>query len=206
MSKLPPDPVADQRFDADRRGRARRRRRDRLDAGRAADPTRSSRPGGARATRFGATRVCAAAAAELYGDPPRVIDELGTLTSASSTGELGRWRRPALASPRAGQEGGDHVSQPSRLRQAAVAASRLGCDLVPLNTEFAGPQLADVLAREEVSAVFHDQEFDRLLEESGFAGPRIVGWHDEPTERPTIESLIAVGIDDAPPPRQRAGR
>ncbi len=36
--------------------------------------------------------------------------------------------------------------------QATAAASRLGCDLVPLNTDFAGPQLADVLLREGVTA------------------------------------------------------
>ncbi len=155
--------------------------------------------------RFGASPAFSAAAgAELHASRPAVIDETGTL----SFRELDRRARALASSLRShlNLAEGKRVAIMCRNHrgfvEAAVAASRLGCDLVPLNTEFAAPQLADVLAREEVSAVFHDQEFDRLLAESGFAGPRVVGWHDEPTERPTIESLIAVGIDDAPPPRQ----
>ncbi len=61
---------------------------------------------------------------------------------------------------------------------ATAAASRLGCDLVPLNTDFAGPQLADVLAREGVTAAVYDEEFEPVFEAAEFEGTRVVAWHE----------------------------
>jgi acyl-CoA synthetase (AMP-forming)/AMP-acid ligase II len=153
--------------------------------------------------RFGTSPAFSAAAgAELHASRPAVIDETGMLTFR----ELDLRARALASSLRshfdlaAGQRVAIMCRNHRGFVEAAVAASRLGCDLVPLNTEFAAPQLADVLGREGVSAVFHDQEFDRLFDDAGFAGARVLGWHDEPFERPTIESLIAVGVDDVPPP------
>ena len=42
---------------------------------------------------------------------------------------------------------------------AVVAAAKLGADIVHLNTGFAGPQLADVVAHEGIDTVLHDDEF-----------------------------------------------
>ena len=84
--------------------------------------------------------------------------------------------------------------------RAAIAASRLGCDLVPLNNDFAGPQLGEVLRREEVTLAIHDEEFESTFDDSGFEGARIVAWHDREAERPTLADLIADGSPDAPPP------
>ena len=61
---------------------------------------------------------------------------------------------------------------------AAVAATRLGCGLVPLSPDFAGPQLGDVLAREGANALVFDNEFRAVVEDSGFDGARIVAWHE----------------------------
>ena len=47
----------------------------------------------------------------------------------------------------------------------AVAA--LGADLVLLNTGFAGPQLADVVAAEGIDAIVHDDEFADVVTASG---------------------------------------
>jgi len=76
---------------------------------------------------------------------------------------------------------------------AAIAASRLGCDLVPLNNDFAGPQLGEVLAREGVSAAFHDEEFEAVFDESGFDGLRIVAWHDRDQARPNAHEPGGAG-------------
>ncbi len=46
---------------------------------------------------------------------------------------------------------------------ATLAASKLGARLLLLNTGFAGPQLAEVMAREEAEAVLFDPEFTDLV-------------------------------------------
>ena len=43
--------------------------------------------------------------------------------------------------------------------EAFIAVSAIGADIVLLNTGFAGPQLADVVADEGISHVIHDVEF-----------------------------------------------
>jgi fatty-acyl-CoA synthase len=48
-----------------------------------------------------------------------------------------------------------------------VAAAKLGADLVFLNTGFAGPQLADVVASEGIDTVLHDDEFTSIVESCG---------------------------------------
>ncbi len=116
--------------------------------------------------RYGATPAAAAAAgAELYGDRAAVIDDAGTLSFA----ELGAQARALAAGlhHELGLTGQDRVGILCRNHrgfvQASVAATRLGCDLVPLGTDFSGPQLAEVLAREGVTAVVHDEEFATVL-------------------------------------------
>ena len=43
--------------------------------------------------------------------------------------------------------------------QSVVAAAKVGADVVYLNTGFAGPQLADVVAHEGVDTILHDDAF-----------------------------------------------
>jgi acyl-CoA synthetase (AMP-forming)/AMP-acid ligase II/NAD(P)-dependent dehydrogenase (short-subunit alcohol dehydrogenase family) len=154
--------------------------------------------------RYGATLATAAAAgAELYGERPAVIDERGTITFA----ELERTARRLAAALHAhfdlqcGQRVGIMCRNHRGFLQAATAAARLGCDLVPLNTDFAGPQLADVLARERVSAVVYDQEFEQVFDDASFEGTRVIAWHDEDPGRPTIDALVEVEASEPPPPR-----
>ncbi len=154
--------------------------------------------------RYGFTpALVAALGAELHRDRTAVIDERGALTF----GELDARARSLAGALHSHFD----LGAPQRVAimcrnhrgfvEAAVAVSRLGCDLVPLNTEFAGPQLADVLARERVAAAVHDQEFEPVFAAAGFAGPRITAWHDGEVHGPTLEALLAVGERDAPAPR-----
>jgi acyl-CoA synthetase (AMP-forming)/AMP-acid ligase II len=97
-----------------------------------------------------------------------LVDELGPLT----WGELGR-RSDALAA------GIARMRTPSgrEVRTIAVlcrnhrgfvdalgAATKLGADALLLNTGFSGPQLADVVAREQAELVIYDEEFAGLVE------------------------------------------
>ena len=154
--------------------------------------------------RFGASiGFAAAAAAELHGQTPGLIDERGTLTFAQLDSDARRLAG-ALHSHfeiAAGERIGIMCRNHRGFIQATAAAGRLGCDIVPLNTDFAAPQLADVLARERVSTVVYDDEFERVFDDAGFEATRVIAWHDGEVSRPTIETLIDVATGEAPPPR-----
>ena len=48
-----------------------------------------------------------------------------------------------------------------------VAASKVGADIVYLNTGFAGPQLADVVAHEGIDTILHDDVFADIVADAG---------------------------------------
>ncbi len=159
--------------------------------------------------RYGATAAfLTASAAELYPQRTSVIDELGDMSYL----ELDRDVRALASALHAHFEGfhqGNRVAIMCRNHrgfvQGSAAATRLGCDLVPLNSDFAGPQLADVLAREGVAAAIYDEEFDQVFEAADFGGTRIITWHEDEPGKPTIEALISAAGEEPPPP-SRPGR
>ena len=111
-----------------------------------------------------------AAAAARYPTADAVIDDEGSITFE----ELwNRGRALALALRARGAVEGAAVGVMCRNHRgfvvacAAIAAS--GADLVLLNTGFAAPQLADVVADEHVAIVIHDDEFSDLVARCGAA-------------------------------------
>ena len=146
------------------------------------------------------------AAAELFPDRDAVVDELGSLSFRSLDADA---RQLAGALHHTFElRSGDRVALMCRNHRgfmiASAAIARLGCDLVPLNTDFAGPQLGDVLARERAKAAIYDEEFEALFDASGFEGTRVIAWHDaeHPPARATLDALIALKSPDAPVPGQ----
>ncbi len=78
--------------------------------------------------------------------------------------------------------------------ESLIAATRIGADVLLLNTSFAGPALAEVVNREDVDVVIYDEEFtdtvDRALADKPDA-TRIVAWTDNPLAHDTtVEKLI----------------
>ncbi|WP_418063438.1 AMP-binding protein [Pimelobacter simplex] len=134
-----------------------------------------------------------------------IIDERGALTF----GEL-QERTNALAHGLRdrGVRPGDGVAVMCRNHrgfiEASIAISKLGADVLYLNTAFAGPQLADVLEREKPRVVVHDEEFTGLLSGAEL-GDRVLGWTDAEPGDDSLEGLIAAGLaagrtgDLAPP-------
>ncbi|KAB2810689.1 AMP-binding protein [Pimelobacter simplex] len=134
-----------------------------------------------------------------------IIDERGALTF----GEL-QERTNALAHGLRdrGVRPGDGVAVMCRNHrgfiEASIAISKLGADVLYLNTAFAGPQLADVLEREKPRVVVHDEEFTGLLSGAEL-GDRVLGWTDGEPGDDSLEGLIAAGLaagrtgDLAPP-------
>jgi acyl-CoA synthetase (AMP-forming)/AMP-acid ligase II/uncharacterized membrane protein len=146
--------------------------------------------------------------ADRFPNEPGIVDELGTLAFSELDS---RTNALAHALSDMGILEGDGVGIMCRNHrgwiEATVALSKLGADSLYLNTAFAGPQLAEVVARERPKAIIYDEEFAGLLSEAGKRRKRIIAWHEsaDPGD-PTIEQLIAAGDPaDVVPPR-REGR
>lgn len=82
--------------------------------------------------------------------------------------------------------------------ETVVAAGKLGARLLPMNTGFAGPQLAEVARREGVDAIVHDEEFTEAVAALSGTVRRFLAWtdHAEGLQRPaapTLEELILDG-------------
>jgi fatty-acyl-CoA synthase len=162
--------------------------------------------------RWGPTSAAAYAGLEIR-HPGRValIDERGTLTFA----QVHR-RTNALAHElnRAGISEQDGVAIMCRNHRgfidATVACSKLGATALYLNTAFPGPQITEVLAREDPIAVIYDEEFGELVREGAASRLRFVAWTDPDAHPPAapadplLEELIARGDRaDLGPPAER---
>ncbi|HTR89350.1 MAG TPA: AMP-binding protein, partial [Solirubrobacteraceae bacterium] len=148
--------------------------------------------------KWGPTPAAAyTASAARYPDRQAIVDERGTLTFgevSSRTNSLAR----ALKREGIGEQ--DNVAIMCRNHrafvEATVACSKVGAGALYLNTAFAGPQIADVMRREDPVALIYDEEFGNLVAEGGEGRKRYVAWH-EPGERPLsdadplLEQLIA---------------
>ncbi|QXJ26836.1 AMP-binding protein [Actinomadura graeca] len=80
--------------------------------------------------------------------------------------------------------------------EAVLAASRLGNDVVLLNTDFSASQLGRVADREGIGLLVHDEEFGALVDESGAPVRRVLAW----TEGGHPESIDALVTATAPVP------
>ncbi|BBZ39075.1 acyl-CoA ligase FadD12 [Mycobacterium conspicuum] len=135
-----------------------------------------------------------ASAAQRCPHRPALIDELGTLTWCQLDERINALASALQRLP-TGQPKviGVMCRNHRGFVEAVVASSRIGSDVVLLNTSFAGPAMADVVNREAVEAVIYDEEFtetvDRALADKPDA-TRILAWTDTPHEL-TVEKLIA---------------
>jgi acyl-CoA synthetase (AMP-forming)/AMP-acid ligase II len=175
-------------------------------------PTRPDRlaRAGRSLVRWGTTSAGAiAVTAARMPDQPAIVEERGTL----SYGELHR-RANALASSlaRQGVRPGDGVAIMCRnhrgFMDASIAVSRLGAHALYLNTMFAAPQLADVVAREDAKAIVYDEEFAGLVAHAQGVARRFVAWSDGDGahDEPLLEDLIASGDPAGVPAPKEPGR
>lgn len=77
-----------------------------------------------------------------------------------------------------------------------AGATRAGSDVLLLNTAFSGPQLRDVLVREQAAMVVYDQEFQGVVDQAceGLDVAEVVAWVDDPAtlgERTVLDDLVA---------------
>jgi acyl-CoA synthetase (AMP-forming)/AMP-acid ligase II len=135
-----------------------------------------------------------------------IIDERGTLTFEEvhlRTNALAREMRAA------GIEEGDSVAIMCRNHrgfiEATLACSKLGASALYLNTAFAGPQITDVMRRENPAGLVYDEDFANLVHDGGEGRIRFVGWSEpgaDPAD-PSLEDLIDKGVTaDLTPPAE----
>jgi len=145
-----------------------------------------------------------------YPDRLALCDERGTLTFAEV-----QWRTNALARALAGAgvREGDGVAIMCRNHRGfidvTVACSKLGASALYLNTAFAGPQITDVLAREDPVAVVYDEEFAGLIADGARERKRFIAWQENPGGAgadPTLEELIERGDGSELEPPAEKGR
>jgi acyl-CoA synthetase (AMP-forming)/AMP-acid ligase II len=146
------------------------------------------------------------AMAILHTNRPAVADELGELTF----GELHeRSNRLADGLRSRGVGPGSSVAIMCRNHRgfldASIAAAKLGADIVYLNTSFSGPQLVDVLDREDPQVVVHDEEFAELLD-GAETRYRVIGWCEDTDRSDTLEALIESGSAAEHPAPEKPSR
>jgi fatty-acyl-CoA synthase len=120
-----------------------------------------------------------------------IIDERGSVSFAELDD---RAHRLAVALRGRGFRDGDSIGILCRnhrgMFDALFAAAKLGARTVLLNTDFAGPQLADVCQRERIDLLIHDEEFGGGLGDYSPAHGTVLAWTD--SEHPvSIEALLA---------------
>jgi acyl-CoA synthetase (AMP-forming)/AMP-acid ligase II len=163
--------------------------------------------------RWGPTPAAAyAASAARYPEREALVDERGTLTFAEverRTNALARGLR------RAGVTEQDDVAIMCRNHrgfvEGTVACAKLGAGALYLNTAFAGPQIADVMRREDPVALLYDEEFGNLVRDGGEGRKRFVAWHESGVRAlagsdPRLEDLIAAETDAPLDPPAEKGR
>ena len=137
-----------------------------------------------------------------------LVDELGELTWAEideRSTRLGHGLRDL------GVSEGDSVAVLCRNHRyfvdVSTALSKLGADILYLNTAFSGTQLGEVCKREKPAAIVYDEEFSELIEKSGIDLPKVIAWHDgEVGDVPLVEELIEKGSTDKHPVPEHSTR
>jgi fatty-acyl-CoA synthase len=139
-----------------------------------------------------------------HPDRTAIIDERGSLTYAQleqRTNALANaWRDRGV---RAGDGVGLMIRNHAGFVESLFAASKLGARAIFMNTDFAGPQLAEVSAREGVKLLVFDDEFAAHVAAVDAPLGRIRAWVEEAAGAAdadaTIEELIASGDPTRPP-------
>ena len=167
----------------------------------------------ARIALIGARWGASPAAGVLIGavrhpDRTMIIDELGSLTYAEVDK---RSNALAHALKEKGIKAGDRVGLMCRdhrgFVEGLIGVTKLGADVLLLNTSFAAPQLTEVCQREEAAALIYDEEFQELTEEAGKNRQRFIVWHEEGSQsEQTLGDLIEEGDDSPLSPPSRTGR
>jgi fatty-acyl-CoA synthase len=136
-----------------------------------------------------------------------IIDDEGTMTFAELNDAANAVANGLLAM---GVRGGDGVAILARNHRwfliANYAAARVGARLILLNTEFSGPQIRDVAAREGAKVIIYDDEYSEAVKLAEAQLGKLRGLASNPdadgpsgSTDETLEELIARSSTDPAP-------
>ncbi|MGW0249472.1 acyl-CoA synthetase [Nocardia goodfellowii] len=153
---------------------------------------------GAAVLRSGMMGGLVTVAAQRYRDRAAVIDELGAVTfrelDERTTALANAWRARGLRDG----EGVAILARNHRgFHYAVFAAAKCGARIVLLNTDFAGPQLREVVTREGADLLVYDDEYAGILGDLTPLRGRYRAWTDKPGVD-TLDNLIASGARTPP--------
>ena len=142
--------------------------------------------------RRGPLAAACSVAAIRYGDRPALIDELGMLSYREIDERSNALAHGWIAD---GMRSGDTIAILARNHRGFVestfAAAKVGLRMVLMNTEFAGPQVADVCEREGAETLVLDAEY---ADRAPRAGRLFTAWSEDATPgrraEGTLEELI----------------
>ncbi|WP_107658158.1 acyl-CoA synthetase [Nocardia suismassiliense] len=153
---------------------------------------------GAAVVRSGMLGGLVSVAALRYRDRAALIDELGSITfrelDERTSALANAWRARGLRDG----EGVAILARNHRgFHYAVFAAAKCGARIVLLNTDFAGPQLREVVAREGIDLLVFDEEYTDMLGDLTPPRGRYRAWADRPGVD-TLDNLIAGASHSAP--------
>jgi fatty-acyl-CoA synthase len=145
--------------------------------------------------RGGSVTLGFAAAAQRCPDRVGLIDELGSLTWRELDERADAMAAALQALPSPPRTIGIMCRNHRGFVTTLIAADRIGVDILLLNTSFAGPALAEVLARESgsTSVIVYDEEFTDTVDRALAERPdttRVLAWCDSPRAGLTVDGLI----------------
>ncbi|WP_405165703.1 acyl-CoA synthetase [Nocardia sp. NBC_01499] len=153
---------------------------------------------GAAVVRSGMLGALPTVAALRYRDRAALIDELGTVTfrelDQRTSALANAWRARGL---RDGEGVAILVRNHRGFHYAVLAAAKCGARIVLLNTDFAGPQLREVVAREGADLLVFDEEYTEILGDLTPPRGRYRAWAEQPGVD-TLDNLIAGAARSAP--------
>ncbi|HEX6391701.1 MAG TPA: AMP-binding protein, partial [Solirubrobacteraceae bacterium] len=150
---------------------------------------------------YGINGAAAKIAAIRHGDRIAIADERGEISFKELDERIDRLANALIAE---GVPQGASVGILCRNHRqpliAAFAASRGGFNAVWLNTSFSAPQAKEVVEREKVDILVHDEEFAELVADITSPGHGLVTSGDE------LDALIDKGEAKGPPSPEKAGK
>jgi acyl-CoA synthetase (AMP-forming)/AMP-acid ligase II len=148
-----------------------------------------------------------AAAAARCPDAVAVVDDAGSVTYADLDRRSNAVAHGLLGLGLRERDAVALMARNSRQFLVALAAlSKIGADVIYLNTGFGAGEIADVVGTEDVRAVIADEEFERPVTEGAPGLPHVLAWADGARDDvPTLDRL-ADGVLSPPPAPGSAGR
>ncbi|MFG2005934.1 AMP-binding protein [Spirillospora sp. NPDC048911] len=142
--------------------------------------------------RFGPVPATVGAMSALrYPGRTALIDERGSLTYAELERQVAAFATALRARVSEDARVGVLCRNHRGFVTAVLAASRLGGDVVLLNTDFGARQLGEVAEREGLGLLIHDQEFDQVVDESSVTAERVHAWVDGSSKYDSIDDLAS---------------